>query len=65
MLNHDDRPFVILEIGGFLGLGTHTVGVPFKTKINEANRKIVLPGATRAALKTFQSAGFHAELVRS
>jgi hypothetical protein len=41
------------------------VAVPFKTKINEANRKIVLPGATRAALKTFHSSGFHAELVRS
>jgi hypothetical protein len=62
VIGRDDRPFVI---GGFLGLGAHLVAVPFKTKINEANRKIVLPRATRAALKTFHSSGFHAELVRS
>jgi hypothetical protein len=57
VIGHDDRPLVIL--------GTHMVAVPFKTKINEANRNIVLPRATRAALKTFHSSGFHAELVRS
>jgi len=39
VIGRDERPFVI---GGFLGLGAHLVAVPFKTKINEANRKIVL-----------------------
>jgi hypothetical protein len=42
VIGRSDRPFVI---GGFLGLGTHMVAVPFKTKINAANRKIVLPRA--------------------
>jgi sporulation protein YlmC with PRC-barrel domain len=54
VIGQDDAPFAILEVGGFLGLGAHMVAVPFKTlKIDEANRKIVLPGATRAALKNF------------
>jgi hypothetical protein len=54
VIGQDDVPFVILEVGGFLGLGAHMVAVPFKTlKIDEAGRKIVLPGATRDALKNF------------
>ena len=54
VIGQDDVPFVILEVGGFLGLGAHMVAVPFKTlKIDEAGRKIVLPGATRHALKNF------------
>jgi hypothetical protein len=54
VIGQDDVPFVIPEVGGFLGLGAHMVAVPFKTlKIDEAGRKIVLPGATRDALKNF------------
>lgn len=54
VIGQDDVPFVILEVGGFLGLGAHMVAVPFKAlKINEAARRIVLPGATRDALKNF------------
>ena len=54
VIGQDDVPFVILEVGSFLGLGAHMVAVPFKTlKIDEAGRKIVLPDATRDALKNF------------
>jgi hypothetical protein len=54
VIGHDDVPFAILEVGGFLGLGTHMVAVPFKAlKIDDASRKIALPGATRRALRNF------------
>jgi hypothetical protein len=54
VIGRDDVPFAILEVGGFLGLGAHMVAVPFKAlKIDDASRKIVLPGATRQALRNF------------
>jgi hypothetical protein len=43
-------PFAILSVGGFLGLGTHLVAVPF-TSLKVADNKIMLPGATKEALK--------------
>jgi hypothetical protein len=54
VIGRDDVPFAILEVGGFLDLGAHMVAVPFKAlKIDDASRKIVLPGATRRALRNF------------
>jgi hypothetical protein len=43
-------PFAILSVGGFLGVGTHLVAVPF-TSLKMANDKVELPGATKEALK--------------
>jgi sporulation protein YlmC with PRC-barrel domain len=54
VIGRDDVPFAVLEVGGFIGLGAHMVAVPFKVlKIDEPGRRIVLPGATRQALKNF------------
>jgi hypothetical protein len=42
----------ILQVGGFLEMGSHFVAVPFKSfVIEDSGRRIVLPGATREALK--------------
>jgi sporulation protein YlmC with PRC-barrel domain len=43
--------FAIIGVGGFLGLGKHDVVIPVN-RIQSVNGKYVLPGATKAALKT-------------
>jgi sporulation protein YlmC with PRC-barrel domain len=44
--------FAILQVGGFLGLGSRLVAVPFESlKIDKAGDKIVLPGASKTALE--------------
>jgi sporulation protein YlmC with PRC-barrel domain len=43
--------FAILGVGGFLGVGTHAVAVPMN-QIRDDGNKLVLPGATREALKS-------------
>jgi sporulation protein YlmC with PRC-barrel domain len=44
--------YAIIEVGGFLGLGSRLVAVPFESlKIDKAGSKIVLPGASKTALK--------------
>ena len=43
-------PFAILSVGGLLGVGSHLVAVPF-TSLKVSNDKMVLPGATKEALK--------------
>lgn len=40
----------ILDVGGFLGLGTHQVAIPVD-QFSQVEPKIVLPGATENALK--------------
>lgn len=50
----DDKKqiFAVLQVGGFLGLGGHLVGVPYDSlKISDDGKKIELPGASREALK--------------
>ncbi|CAM5785928.1 PRC-barrel domain-containing protein [Ottowia pentelensis] len=42
--------YVILDVGGFLGVGRHLIAVPVK-QLQIAGDKIVLPGATKDALK--------------
>jgi sporulation protein YlmC with PRC-barrel domain len=42
--------YTIVGVGGFLGMGTHNVAVPVRSFKLEAGR-IVLPGATKDALK--------------
>ena len=47
---NDKVPFAILSVGGFLGMGTKYVVVPYSSlQIN--NKKMVLPGATKESLK--------------
>lgn len=43
--------FAILGVGGFLGVGKHDVAVPMN-QIRDDGNKLVLPGATREALKS-------------
>ena len=49
----DNGPvFVVLSVGDFVGLGGELVAVPFKSfKLDDSSGKIVLPGASRAALQ--------------
>ena len=42
--------FAIVGVGGFLGMGKHDVAIPIKN-IKEEGNKLVLPGATKEALK--------------
>jgi len=42
--------FVVVGVGGFLGMGEHDVAVPL-SRIKHDNDKLTLPGATKEALK--------------
>ena len=44
-------PYAVLSVGGFLGMGTKYVVVPF-TSLKIVDKKMVLPGGTKDALKT-------------
>jgi hypothetical protein len=44
-------PFLILSVGGFLGMGTRLVAVPHET-LKVVDKKLLLPGATKDALKS-------------
>ncbi|MCC8405293.1 PRC-barrel domain-containing protein [Paraburkholderia sp. MMS20-SJTN17] len=46
----DKVTYAILSVGGFLGLGTHLVAVPF-TSLQVADKQMRLSGATRDSLK--------------
>jgi hypothetical protein len=42
----------IIEVGGFLGIGAHLVAIPMRQlQLSPTAPKVVLPGATKAALK--------------
>ena len=43
-------PFVVLSVGGFLGMGTKLVVLPYE-QLKATENKLVLPGATKDALK--------------
>ncbi len=45
----DKVPFAVLSVGGFLGMGAKSVVVPFSS-IQVKDKKMVLPGATKASL---------------
>ena len=47
-------PFVVLAVGGFLGIGDKLVVLPYE-QMKTMDRKIVMPGATRDALKDLPS----------
>ena len=44
-------PFAVLSVGGFLGMGSKYVVVPFSS-LEVQDEKMVLPGATKESLKT-------------
>jgi len=44
------QPYAVLSIGGFLGIGTHLVVIPYET-LKFADKKIMLPGGTKEGLK--------------
>jgi PRC-barrel domain len=43
-------PFAVLSVGGFLGMGTKYVVVPFSSLLVK-DKQMVLPGATKDSLK--------------
>jgi PRC-barrel domain len=44
--------FAIVQVGGFLGIGSHLIAVPYSSlQINEDGSRIVLPGATKQQVK--------------
>jgi len=45
----DKVPFAVLSVGGFLGMGTKYVVVPFSS-LQLTDKQMVLPGATKASL---------------
>ncbi len=44
-------PFVVLSVGGFLGVGDKLVVLPYE-QMKTDGKKIVLPGATKDSLKS-------------
>jgi len=44
------QPYAVLSIGGFLGMGTHLVVVPYDT-LKFAGDQVILPGGTKEGLK--------------
>jgi hypothetical protein len=52
VIGRDRVLFAILQVGGFLGLGERLVAVPYPSlHIDDTGRKIVLPGASKDALR--------------
>jgi len=52
VIGRDKVLFAILQVGGFLGLGGHLVAVPYNSlQIDDTGRNIVLPGASKEALR--------------
>jgi hypothetical protein len=43
-------PFAVLSVGGFLGMGSHLVVVPYDN-LRVVDKKLVLPGGTKDGLK--------------
>ena len=44
------QPYAVLSIGGFLGVGTHLVVVPYET-LKFSDKRVRLPGGTKEGLK--------------
>ena len=44
------QPYVVLSIGGFLGMGTHLVVIPYES-LTFADKRVTLPGGTKEGLK--------------
>jgi hypothetical protein len=44
------QPYAVLSIGGFLGMGTHLIVVPYAS-LSFTDKKVTLPGGTKESLK--------------
>ena len=44
------EPYAVLSIGGFLGMGSHLVALPYDS-LKFVDKKFVLPGGTKESLK--------------
>lgn len=52
VIGRDRSLFAVLQVGGFLGIGSHLVAVPYESLvIHDETRKIELPGASKEELK--------------
>jgi hypothetical protein len=61
IIGHDRVLFAVLQVGGFLGIGSHLVAVPYQAlQVSEAPAKILLPGASKEALKNLPEFKYHA-----
>ena len=54
------RPYAVLSIGGFLGMGTHLVVVPYDT-LKFSDNKVTLPDGTKEGLKMLPEFKYTAE----
>jgi sporulation protein YlmC with PRC-barrel domain len=56
VIGHDEGHslFTVLQVGGFLGIGSHLVAVPYDSlTIDQTGSKIELPGASKDQIKQF------------
>ena len=44
------EPYAVLSVGGFLGMGTHLVVVPYDT-LKFAEKQVMLPGGTKEGFR--------------
>jgi sporulation protein YlmC with PRC-barrel domain len=52
IIDKKSADYAVLQVGGFLGMGGHLVVVPYESlKIDDAGKKIELPGASKDELK--------------
>jgi sporulation protein YlmC with PRC-barrel domain len=52
IIGKDRVLFAIIQVGGFLGIGSRLVAVPYTSlQISQEGKHIVLPGATKEQLK--------------
>lgn len=51
ILGDDRMPYVVLSVGGFLGVGNKLLVLPYDA-IRKDDDKLVMPGATKDALKS-------------
>lgn len=48
----DNSLFAVLQVGGFLGIGSRLVAVPYNSlRIDDGGKKVVLPGGSKEQLK--------------
>lgn len=52
VVGKDRAVFAVIEAGGFLGIGSHLIAVPYKSlEISNGGKRVLLPGATREQVK--------------
>ncbi len=51
LVSHDGKqPYAVLSIGGFLGVGSHLVVVPYDS-LTFTEKQVILPGGTKEGLR--------------